>query len=170
MCDIKFNDIKELVTFMKYFGKEIINGIEFYRLDKPQKIDYTPTELKGRYIHFKNKKEYNEFKKAEKVRNEILLLMDKSRISRRETRVTIQRIHNIYMELDIIEKKLIKLRLIEGNKWDYTCKKIGYAETTLRYKYKKAMYKILESYNELIKIDIDKSIYEDEFFNGFGVV
>ena len=60
--------------------------------------------------------------------------------------------------------------MIDGEKWDYTCKKIGYVETTSRYKYKKAMYKILESYNELIKIDIDKSIYEDEFFNGFGVV
>ncbi|WP_300281804.1 hypothetical protein [Peptacetobacter sp.] len=170
MCDIKFSDIKEVENFIKYFGKAIINGIDFYRLDKPQKIDYTPTIIPNEYLRFKSKKEYNKFKKTEKVKNEFLELMERTRISRRETRITIQILHNIYMELDIIEKELIKLRLINGEKWNCICKKIGYTERTLREKIKKAENKILLDYNELIKIDIDKSVYEDEFFNAFGVV
>lgn len=54
--------------------------------------------------------------------------------------------------------------MIDCNNWNYTSKKIGYSERTLRDWENNALNEILNKYNELLEIEIDENLFDDMYF------
>ena len=133
-------DLEELKNIMRYFGKDIIEGIEHKRRKEPLKDNLNCSN------------------------SELLEHIEETREKRRNTRIMISRLHIAYKILSEEKQILIKLRLIDCNNWNYTSKKIGYSERTLRDWENNALNEILNKYNELLEIDIDESLFDDIYF------
>ena len=133
-------DLEELKNIMRYFGKDIIEGIEHKRRKEPLKDNLNCSN------------------------SELLEHIEETREKRRNTRIMISRLHIAYKILSEEKQILIKLRLIDCNNWRYTSKKMGYSERTLRDWENNALNEILNKYNELLEIDIDGSLFDDRYF------
>ena len=133
-------DLEELKNIMRYFGKDIIEGIEHKRRKEPLKDNLNCSN------------------------SELLEHIEETREKRRNTRIMISRLHIAYKTLSEEKQILLKLRLIDCNNWNYTSKKIGYSERTLRDWENNALNEILNKYNELLEIDIDESLFDDIYF------
>ena len=139
MNDIILNRI-ELKNILRFFGKDIIEGIEHKRRKEPLKDNLNCSN------------------------SELLEHIEETREKRRNTRIMISRLHIAYKTLSEEKQILLKLRLIDCNNWNYTSKKIGYSERTLRDWENNALNEILNKYNELLEIDIDESLFDDIYF------
>ena len=139
MNDIILNRI-ELKNILRFFGKDIIEGIEHKRRKEPLKDNLNCSN------------------------SELLEHIEETREKRRNTRIMISRLHIAYKILSEEKQILLKLRLIDCNNWNYTSKKIGYSERTLRDWENNALNEILNKYNELLEIDIDESLFDDIYF------
>ncbi len=139
MNDIILN-LGELKNILRIFGKDIIEGIEHKRRKEPLKDNLNCSN------------------------SELLEHIEETREKRRNTRIMISRLHIAYKILSEEKQILLKLRLIDCNNWNYTSKKIGYSERTLRDWENNALNEILNKYNELLEIDIDESLFDDIYF------
>ena len=139
MNDIILN-LGELKNILRIFGKDIIEGIEHKRRKEPLKDNLNCSK------------------------SELLEHIEETREKRRNTRIMISRLHIAYKTLSEEKQILLKLRLIDCNNWNYTSKKIGYSERTLRDWENNALNEILNKYNELLEIDIDESLFDDIYF------
>lgn len=139
MNDIILNRI-ELKNILRFFGKDIIEGIEHKRRKEPLKDNLNCSN------------------------SELLEHIEETREKRCNTRIMISRLHIAYKTLSEEKQILLKLRLIDCNNWNYTSKKIGYSERTLRDWENNALNEILNKYNELLEIDIDESLFDDIYF------
>lgn len=139
MNDIILN-LGELKNILRIFGKDIIEGIEHKRRKEPLKDNLNCSN------------------------SELLEHIEETREKRRNTRIMISRLHIAYKTLSEEKQILLKLRLIDCNNWNYTSKKIGYSERTLRDWENNALNEILNKYNELLEIDIDESLFDDIYF------
>lgn len=139
MNDIILNRI-ELKNILRFFGKDIIEGIEHKRRKEPLKDNLNCSN------------------------SELLEHIEETREKRRNTRIMISRLHIAYKTLSEEKQILLKLRLIDCNNWRYTSKKMGYSERTLRYWENNALNEILNKYNELLEIEIDENLFDDMYF------
>lgn len=139
MNDIILN-LGELKNILRIFGKDIIEGIEHKRRKEPLKDNLNCSN------------------------SELLEHIEETREKRCNTRIMISRLHIAYKTLSEEKQILLKLRLIDCNNWNYTSKKIGYSERTLRDWENNALNEILNKYNELLEIDIDESLFDDIYF------
>lgn len=139
MNDIILNRI-ELKNILRFFGKDIIEGIEHKRRKEPLKDNLNCSN------------------------SELLEHIEEMREKRRNTRIMISRLHIAYKTLSEEKQILLKLRLIDCNNWNYTSKKIGYSERTLRDWENNALNEILNKYNELLEIEIDENLFDDMYF------
>lgn len=139
MNDIILN-LGELKNILRIFGKDIIEGIEHKRRKEPLKDNLNCSN------------------------SELLEHIEETREKRRNTRIMISRLHIAYKILSEEKQILIKLRLIDCNNWNYTSKKIGYSERTLRDWENNALNEILNKYNELLEIEIDENLFDDMYF------
>lgn len=139
MNDIILN-LGELKNILRIFGKDIIEGIEHKRRKEPLKDNLNCSN------------------------SELLEHIEETREKRCNTRIMISRLHIAYKTLSEEKQMLLKLRLIDCNNWNYTSKKIGYSERTLRDWENNALNEILNKYNELLEIDIDESLFDDIYF------
>lgn len=139
MNDIILN-LGELKNILRIFGKDIIEGIEHKRRKEPLKDNLNCSK------------------------SELLEHIEETREKRCNTRIMISRLHIAYKILSEEKQILLKLRLIDCNNWNYTSKKIGYSERTLRDWENNALNEILNKYNELLEIDIDESLFDDIYF------
>ncbi|WP_414697870.1 hypothetical protein [Peptacetobacter sp. AB845] len=139
MNDIILN-LGELKNILRIFGKDIIEGIEHKRRKEPLKDNLNCSN------------------------SELLEHIEETREKRCNTRIMISRLHIAYKILSEEKQILLKLRLIDCNNWNYTSKKIGYSERTLRDWENNALNEILNKYNELLEIDIDESLFDDIYF------
>ncbi|MFU2418332.1 hypothetical protein [Peptacetobacter sp. AB800] len=139
MNDIILNRI-ELKNILRFFGKDIIEGIEHKRRKEPLKDNLNCSN------------------------SELLEHIEETREKRRNTRIMISRLHIAYKTLSEEKQILLKLRLIDCNNWNYTSKKIGYSERTLRDWENNALNEILNKYNELLEIEIDENLFDDMYF------
>ena len=139
MNDIILNRI-ELKNILRFFGKDIIEGIEHKRRKEPLKDNLNCSN------------------------SELLEHIEETREKRRNTRIMISRLHIAYKILSEEKQILLKLRLIDCNNWNYTSKKIGYSERTLRDWENNALNEILNKYNELLEIEIDENLFDDMYF------
>lgn len=139
MNDIILNRI-ELKNILRFFGKDIIEGIEHKRRKEPLKDNLNCSN------------------------SELLEHIEETREKRRNTRIMISRLHIAYKILSEEKQILIKLRLIDCNNWRYTSKKMGYSERTLRDWENNALNEILNKYNELLEIEIDENLFDDMYF------
>ena len=133
-------DFEELKNIMRYFGKDIIEGMEHKRRKEPLKDNLNCSN------------------------SELLEHIEETREKRRNTRIMISRLHIAYKTLSEEKQILLKLRLIDCNNWNYTSKKMGYCIRTLRDWENNALNEILNKYNELLEIDIDESLFDDRYF------
>ena len=139
MNDIILNRI-ELKNILRFFGKDIIEGIEHKRRKEPLKDNLNCSN------------------------SELLEHIEETREKRRNTRIMSSRLHIAYKTLSEEKQILLKLRLIDCNNWNYTSKKIGYSERTLRDWENNALNEILNKYNELLEIEIDENLFDDMYF------
>lgn len=139
MNDIILNRI-ELKNILRFFGKDIIEGIEHKRRKEPLKDNLNCSN------------------------SELLEHIEETREKRCNTRIMISRLHIAYKILSEEKQILLKLRLIDCNNWNYTSKKIGYSERTLRDWENNALNEILNKYNELLEIEIDENLFDDMYF------
>lgn len=139
MNDIILN-LGELKNILRIFGKDIIEGIEHKRRKEPLKDNLNCSN------------------------SELLEHIEETREKRRNTRIMISRLHIAYKTLSEEKQILLKLRLIDCNNWNYTSKKIGYSERTLRDWENNALNEILNKYNELLEIEIDENLFDDMYF------
>lgn len=100
MNDIILNRI-ELKNILRFFGKDIIEGIEHKRRKEPLKDNLNCSN------------------------SELLEHIEETREKRRNTRIMISRLHIAYKTLSEEKQILLKLRLIDCNNWNYTSKKNG---------------------------------------------
>lgn len=139
MNDIILN-LGELKNILRIFGKDIIEGIEHKRRKEPLKDNLNCSN------------------------SELLEHIEETREKRCNTRIMISRLHIAYKILSEEKQILLKLRLIDCNNWNYTSKKIGYSERTLRDWENNALNEILNKYNELLEIEIDENLFDDMYF------
>ena len=139
MNDIILN-LGELKNILRIFGKDIIEGIEHKRRKEPLKDNLNCSN------------------------SELLEHIEETREKRCNTRIMISRLHIAYKILSEEKQILLKLRFIDCNNWNYTSKKIGYSERTLRDWENNALNEILNKYNELLEIDIDESLFDYIYF------
>lgn len=142
----KKEERKQLAEFLKYYGLQVVEGIEQNRLKEPLKEEYQeePTERKSSYIL------------------EIIKGAEKSRCN---TRIAISILHLAYEELKEKEKEIIKMRFKEREKIYYISKSINRGDTQTRIIYYKALNKMIDSYKIFDISRIDKSLYSDKYFD-----
>lgn len=142
----KKEERKQLAEFLKYYGLQVVEGIEQNRLKEPLKEEYKeePTERKSSYIL------------------EIIKGAEKSRCN---TRIAISILHRAYEELKEKEKQIIKMRFKEREKIYYISKSINRGDTQTRVIYYKALDKMIDSYKIFDISRIDKSLYSDKYFD-----
>ena len=142
----KKEERKQLAEFLKYYGLQVVEGIEQNRLKEPLKEEYQeePTERKSSYIL------------------EIIKGAEKSRCN---TRIAISILHRAYEELKEKEKQIIKMRFKEREKIYYISKSINRGDTQTRVIYYKALDKMIDSYKIFDISRIDKSLYSDKYFD-----
>lgn len=142
----KKEERKQLAEFLKYYGLQVVEGIERNRLKEPLKEEYKeePTERKSSYIL------------------EIIKGAEKSRCN---TRIAISILHLAYEELKEKEKEIIKMRFKEREKIYYISKSINRGDTQTRIIYYKALDKMIDSYKIFDISRIDKSLYSDKYFD-----
>ena len=142
----KKEERKQLAEFLKYYGLQVVEGIEQNRLKEPLKEEYQeePTERKSSYI---------------------LEIIKGAEESRCNTRIAISILHRTYEELKEKEKQIIKMRFKEREKIYYISKSINRGDTQTRVIYYKALDKMIDSYKIFDISRIDKSLYSDKYFD-----
>lgn len=140
MNDIILNRI-ELKNILRFFGKDIIEGIEHKRRKEPLKDNLNCSN------------------------SELLEHIEETREKRRNTRIMISRLHRAYEELKEKEKQIIKMRFKEREKIYYISKSINRGDTQTRVIYYKALDKMIDSYKIFDISRIDKSLYSDKYFD-----
>lgn len=142
----KKEERKQLAEFLKYYGLQVVEGIEQNRLKEPLKEEYKeePTERKSSYI---------------------LEIIKGAKESRCNTRIAISILHLAYEELKEKEKEIIKMRFKEREKIYYISKSINRGDTQTRVIYYKALDKMIDSYKIFDISRIDKSLYSDKYFD-----
>lgn len=142
----KKEERKQLAEFLKYYGLQVVEGIEQNRLKEPLKEEYKeePTERKSSYI---------------------LEIIKGAEESRCNTRIAISILHLAYEELKEKEKEIIKMRFKEREKIYYISKSISRGDTQTRIIYYKALDKMIDSYKIFDISRIDKSLYSDKYFD-----
>lgn len=140
MNDIILNRI-ELKNILRFFGKDIIEGIEHKRRKEPLKDNLNCSN------------------------SELLEHIEETREKRRNTRIAISILHRAYEELKEKEKQIIKMRFKEREKIYYISKSINRGDTQTRVIYYKALDKMIDSYKIFDISRIDKSLYSDKYFD-----
>ena len=142
----KKEERKQLAEFLKYYGLQVVEGIEQNRLKEPLKEEYQeePTERKSSYI---------------------LEVIKGAEESRCNTRIAISILHLVYEGLKEKEKQIIKMRFKERENIYYISKSINRGDTQTRAIYYKALDKMIDSYKICEKLKIDKSLYSDKYFD-----
>ena len=142
----KKEERKQLAEFLKYYGLQVVEGIEQNRLKEPLKEEYQeePTERKSSYI---------------------LEIIKGAEESRCNTRIAISILHRAYEELKEKDKQIIKMRFKEREKIYYISKSISRGDTQTRIIYYKALDKMIDSYKIFDISRIDKSLYSDKYFD-----
>lgn len=138
----KKEERKQLAEFLKYYGLQVVEGIEQNR-----------------------KKEMYQEELTETRENCILNIIDGAEESRCNTRIAISILHLAYEELKEKEKEIIKMRFKERENIYYISKSINRSDTQTRAIYYKALDKMIDSYKIYGKLKIDKNLYSDKYFD-----